>query len=269
MRGKTISSVHNPQVKQWVQLLSKKGRDTQGKFMVEGTHLVQEALRQSVYPVDCVVYSEERGVPTELADYVGQQGEWISVSESVFGKCSDTKSSQSILAVVHRPAIEWMPFLNKEDALVVLIDGVQDPGNLGTIVRSADAAGADGVLLGKGTVDLYNPKTLRSTMGSLFHLPAMECDLIEVLKLLKDQPEVQIVNTSLQAEHSCYSSDFRPSTWFVFGNEGQGVSADISRYVTHEVKIPMVGKAESLNVAMAATVLLFETMRQRNDPTRI
>ncbi len=258
----SITSTQNPAVKQWAGLLTKKGRDEQQRYLIEGAHLVQEALRAG-YPIETIIFSEERGIPNEIKAYEGKQAEWISVSEAVLKKCTDARTPQAVCAVVRRMPMSWNALIEKQQALVVLVDGVQDPGNLGTIIRSADAAGADGVLIGKGTVDLYNPKTLRSTMGSLFHLPVVECDLIEVLQQVRQQPSIQIVNTSLQAEHSCYASDFRESTWFIFGNEGQGVSAEVAAYVNHAVKIPMEGKAESLNVAMAATILLFEALRQR------
>ncbi|WP_164821836.1 TrmH family RNA methyltransferase, partial [Paenibacillus koleovorans] len=146
--------------------------------------------------------------------------------------------------------------------LVVCVDGVQDPGNLGTIVRSADAVGATAVVLGRGTVDLYNPKTVRSTMGSLFHLPIVEAEL-EPLLAEAGARGVQLVVTSLQAQESCYAVDFTRGTWFVVGNEGRGVSDSVARHVNRHVIIPMPGGSESLNVAMAATVLLFEASRQR------
>jgi TrmH family RNA methyltransferase len=262
-----ITSTQNNQVKLWSQLLTKKGREEQRKFIVEGTHLVQEALISDVN-IDCIVFSEKRGIPSEINSLVVQQKiKTNPVSESVLTKCSDTKSPQSVFAVIHRPSNEWNSLIEKENSLVVLIDGVQDPGNLGTIIRSADASGADGVLLGQGTVDLYNPKTLRSTMGSVFHLPVIECNIIDVLQQLKQETSIQVVSTSLQAKTSCYTSNFRSSTWFMFGNEGQGVSSEAGAYVNHSIKIPMQGKAESLNVAMAATILLFEALRQRQHNT--
>lgn len=146
--------------------------------------------------------------------------------------------------------------------LVVVLDGVQDPGNVGTIIRSADAAGAAGVVLGAGCADVYNPKTIRSTMGSLFHLPIVEGQLESLLPEAK-VAGVKLVSTSLQAEHSCYSYDFTQSVWLVIGNEGKGISDATARLVDDSITIPMQGQAESLNAAMAATILLFEAMRQR------
>jgi len=163
---------------------------------------------------------------------------------------------------VDKPAHTAEALLGAEGALIVAVDGVQDPGNLGTIIRSADAVGATGVLLGRGTVDLYNPKSIRSTMGSLFHLPVADCDLLEWLPQAQARG-MQTLGTSLAATASCYDVDLRHSTCIVLGNESRGISAEVERLVTQRIIIPMSGRSESLNVAMAATVLLFEASRQR------
>ncbi|SFM15617.1 RNA methyltransferase, TrmH family [Paenibacillus sp. 1_12] len=279
-----ITSVHNPRVKAWTQLLDKKGRDQQQQYMIEGVHLVQEALASGV-KMDTLVYAEERqhALPSNLLNNAVSAGvECIAVSDAVLSKCVDTQTPQAVFAVL--PKLSWrpqdllQPYESDREAgqdtkhittaaalvpsLVVVIDGVQDPGNLGTIIRSADAVGATGVLLGKGTVDLYNPKTVRSTMGSIFHLPIASGDLVEWLPSAASQG-VAIVTTSLQATASCYDFDFSRPVWFVIGNEGQGVSPQVSSLATERIRIPMQGQAESLNAAMAATVVLFEAMRQR------
>jgi len=146
---------------------------------------------------------------------------------------------------------------------VVVLDGVQDPGNVGTIVRCAAASGASAVVLGKGTADLYNAKTLRATMGSLFRVPTIEADLAELLPEAKRRGAV-LYGTSLQAELSCYEIDLTGGdVWLLFGNEGAGLSPAAQELIDRPVIIPMTGYAESLNVAMAATVLLFEAQRQR------
>ncbi|MFE5324323.1 TrmH family RNA methyltransferase [Paenibacillus sp. NPDC056579] len=262
----TITSVHNARVKAWAQLLDKKGRDKQGLFIIEGVHLIEEALA-SGQAIETLVVAEERQseLPAGLLEQAVAAGvECIAVTEQVLAKCTDTLAPQAAFAVL--PKLAWTPDDLAGDAtapsLVVVIDGIQDPGNLGTIIRSADAVGATGVLLGKGTVDLYNPKTVRSTMGSLFHLPIALGDLREELPLAAGQGAA-IVTTSLQGKASCYDYDFRGHVWFVVGNEGQGVSAEVSALATEHILIPMQGRAESLNAAMAATVVLFEAMRQR------
>ena len=261
----SITSVQNARVKAWAQLLDKKGRDKQGQFIIEGVHLVQEAL-ESGAAIETLVVAEDR--QHELPDGLLKQAvdagiECIAVSEQVLAKCTDTLTPQAAFAVLSK--LDWSldDFMRADSVgLVVVIDGIQDPGNLGTIIRSADAVGATGVLLGRGTVDLYNPKTVRSTMGSLFHLPIVQGDLRDALPQAASQG-IAIVTTSLQGKRSCYEYDFRQPVWFVVGNEGQGVSAEVSALATEHILIPMQGQAESLNAAMAATVVLFEAMRQR------
>lgn len=266
-----ITSASNPRIKQWSALLTRKGRDAQQAFLLEGVHLVVEALRSSA-AIHTVLYDLDKAMPQELQAYWGKTSsaagtEWIGVSAAVLGKCTETQTPQGIVAVCGKPELSAASFLEQKEALVVAVDGVQDPGNLGTIIRTADAVGATGVLLGTGTVDLYNPKTVRSTMGSLFHLPVAQCELRTLLPQAREQG-IRLVGTRLGAARHCYELDMREPTWFLMGNEGSGLSADIAAYVDTDVIIPMRGKAESLNVAMATSVLLYEAMRQRHYSSR-
>jgi TrmH family RNA methyltransferase len=257
-----IRSPQNPKIKWWSSLLERKYREREGRFLVEGVHLVQEAFASGA-PVETVAYAWERGVPSELAELAEAEPErFVAVSEDVLRKCFSTVTPQGVLAVLRKPRHDAEDILARRRSLVVAVDGVQDPGNLGTIIRSADAAGADAVLLGKNTVDLYNPKTIRSTMGSLFHLPVAECDLAEWLPRAK-AAGVAVYAARMEEADDVYSLDLTKDTWFVIGNEGAGVSPDVQRAAGAFVRIPMRGRAESLNAAMAATVLLFEAMRQR------
>lgn len=259
-----ISSAHNDRVKGWASLLDKKNREKSGRFLIEGIHLIQEAFLSGA-TVRTVVYDDERGLPEELGDIAesaqGLDADWIRASRAVMAKCSDTDSPPPVFAVVDKlSALQDKLF--GSDSLVIILDGVRDPGNLGTIIRSADAVGATAVLLGKGSVDLYNPKVVRSTMGSLFHLPILEGDLAELLPRAGEHG-IRLVGTSLQAEQSCYGYDWKQPTWLLMGNESSGLSAEVRALVDESVIIPMTGRAESLNVAMATTVLLFEAARQR------
>ncbi|MDP4098391.1 RNA methyltransferase [Paenibacillus sp. P96] len=259
-----LISPNNPRVKEWAQLLEKKHRTRQGKYIVEGVHLVQEALRSGA-DIECIAYDIEKGIPYELRGFAqlpDRKPEWAAVSCAVIAKCTETKTPQAVFAVVRKEARQADELLRQQDGLVIVLDGVQDPGNVGTIIRSADAAGAAGVVLGHGCADLYNPKTIRSTMGSMFHLPIVEAELTQILAAAKTGG-ARVVSTSLQASYSCYSYDFSQPVWLVIGNEGQGVSDAVATLVDDSILIPMVGQAESLNAAMAATVLLFEAMRQR------
>lgn len=259
-----VSSAQNDRVKGWASLLDKKNRDKSGRFLIEGVHLIQEAFHSGA-TVRTVVYDDERGLPNELTDIAESakalDADWIRASRAVMAKCSDTDSPPPVFAVVDKLQLR-MDDMFKADSLVVVLDGVRDPGNVGTIIRSADAVGASAVLLGRGCVDPYNPKSVRSTMGSLFHLPIVEGDLSELLPRAGKQG-IRLVGTSLQAEQSCYGYDWKGPTWLLMGNESNGLSAEVLALVDESVIIPMAGKAESLNVAMATTVLLFEAARQR------
>ncbi|WNQ12517.1 RNA methyltransferase [Paenibacillus aurantius] len=257
-----ITSVQNPRVKQWTELLVKRGRDRQGKFLLEGVHLVEEALRSGI-AVETILYSLDKGLPKEVESRLTSAEEVIGVSQAVLAKCSDTQTPQGVLGIAAKPDAPRTDSLTGRDALVVAVDGIQDPGNLGTIIRTADAAGATAVILGRGTVDVYNPKTIRSTMGSLFHLPVVEADLPELLAEA-GKAGVQVLSTGMQAEDTCYTADLTQATWFVIGNEGSGVSSEAEAHVSRRISIPMRGRAESLNAAMAAGIVLYEAMRQRH-----
>ena len=264
-----ISSAANPRVKEWAKLLDRKYREREGKFLLEGVHLAKEAL-EAGWPLEAVAFDEGSDVMEQFAPYM-EDGDgagapaWVPVSPEVIAKCSGTETPQPIFAVaLKRPPKRDALFADSR-ALVAVLDGVQDPGNVGTIVRSAAACGASAVVLGKGTADLYNPKTIRATMGALFHVPVLEADLSELLPEAR-RHGASIAGTSLQSSRSCYDYDFRGrGVWLVFGNEGSGMSARVSELVDDNLIIPMSGRAESLNVAMAATVLLFEAQRQRID----
>jgi len=259
-----ILSPQNPRAKEWAQLLEKKHRDKQEKYIIEGIHLVQEALRSGA-DLECIAFDVEQGIPSELSPMAESGGgaQWIGVSAAVIAKCSDTKTPQPVFAVVRKQKAAVEKLLAQKSSLVIVLDGVQDPGNVGTIIRTADAAGADGVIVGRGSADIYNPKTIRSTMGSVFHLPVVEGDLTELLPKAK-KSGARIVSTSLQATATCYEYDFTGPSWLLMGNEAKGVSEAARQLVDDALIIPMKGQAESLNVAMASTVMLFEAMRQRH-----
>ncbi len=259
-----IASTHNMRVKQWSSLLDKKYRDRTGQFIIEGIHLIQEALKEGAQ-ISVIVYDADKGIPAELRESVYREAakgiEWVKASAAVLAKCTGTDSAPPIFAVVSK-LNHQIEMVSSKMPLVVVLDGIRDPGNAGTIIRSCDAAGADAVILGKGCVDLYNPKTVRSTMGSLFHLPIIEADLTELLAKAKEH-QIKLVGTSLQASYTCYSFNWQQPVWLIMGSEADGVSPKVEAMMDETLIIPMAGKSESLNVAMASTILLFEAMRQR------
>ncbi|WP_202903366.1 TrmH family RNA methyltransferase [Gorillibacterium massiliense] len=256
-----ITSVQNSRVKEWAELLTRRGRDKQKKVLLEGEHLVIEALNSGI-AVESVLYLAEKGIPFGVESYLTGEVERIAISQAVLAKCSDTETPQGVLAVARRPELAAEVLLDNREALIVALDGVQDPGNLGTIIRTADAAGATGIVLGRGTVDPYNPKTMRSAMGSLFHLPVVEASLPQLLQQAA-AGGAKVYSTGMSSGLTCYAADLSGPVWFVLGNEGAGVSAEVRGCVQQELSIPMPGKAESLNVAMAGGILLYEALRQR------
>lgn len=260
---KVITSVQNPRVKQWADLLTKKGRDQQGKYILEGTHLVVEAL-SSDCDVECVVYDAEHPLPDELVPYQSTECEWIQVHKNVLHKCTSTHTPQRVFAVVAKREHLEDQLWSDQQPLVVVLDEVQDPGNVGTIIRSAEASGATAIIVGRGSADIYNPKTIRAAMGSVLRMPIYEGDLLTYIQKAHERG-IRMISTGLADDsRHCYEIDWTAPHWFVIGNEGAGVSAAIQAEVDEVVTIPMVGRTESLNAAMAATVLLFEAMRQRN-----
>lgn len=259
---------NNPELKSIKKLSRRRHRDIEKKFLIEGIRFVEEAL-SSAWPLESFIYSPrlvegERG--QALLEMAVRKGVRIMVVEScVMSELADTDTPQGVLAVMRQPNYRLEDLIGSRQALVVVVDGVQDPGNLGTIIRSADAAAANCAILLKGTVDLYNPKTLRSTMGSLFHLPVVtDVEPDNVLNLLSEAG-LQLVVGAPSAARTVGSLDLTRPTALVVGSEARGPSSEVIQRAAHLVRIPMPGRAESLNVATAASILLYEAVRQRID----
>jgi TrmH family RNA methyltransferase len=246
---KRIESTKNPQVKQWKKLLTKKEREKTGLFLIEGFHLVEEALKSGIHIVEIIVEENKSLPPSWNVDNISM----TVVTEEVIKSISDTETPQGIAAVckqfVYKP-MDW------KRANVLMIDAVQDPGNIGTMIRTADAAGIDAVILGEGCADAYNPKVIRATQGSLFHLPIFKGNLYEWMDRLQAQ-NVPIYGTSLEnGEDYRNVSPTKPFALLV-GNEGSGVNKDLLQRTTKNLYIPIYGQAESLNVAVATGILLY------------
>jgi TrmH family RNA methyltransferase len=263
-----ITSVHNPLVKRLRQLLERKGRDEQGRFLVEGVHLVEEALRSQAGVVT-LLYDHERGLDPvcERALREASSVQVFAASSAVLAKLSETKSPQGIVAEVIKPRRDWEGWLKRaEDCpyLILMLDEIQDPGNLGTILRTAEAAGVDAVILGKGSVDLYNGKVVRSTMGALFRLPVFSLPLAQAVESLQRQGARLLVSSLHEKSLAYDEAEYSGKTVIVIGNEGRGVSAEMLAKANSLVHIPLYGRAESLNAAVAAGILVYEAQRQRH-----
>lgn len=259
-----IESKQNARYKAWKKLLTKKGRKEQDSFLIEGEHLVEEALHSGWRVVE-VIYSEKFQAPQKwIEQYPILIKERHVLSSSLFEELSETKAPQGIAMVLKKQTMSGVEQLLKEGQTLVLIDQVQDPGNLGTIIRTADAAGIDGIILGKGTVDIYSGKVLRSTQGSIFHLPIYEEKLETTIPLLQKKGW-KVYGTSLQGalDYREISVEKDEKIALLLGNEGEGVAKKLLDQVNQKIKIPIWGKAESLNVAIASGILLYYLQSQK------
>lgn len=251
-------SKDNKLVKLALKLKKKKYREEENLFLAEGVRFVESAIENR--SVKYILYSEKlystNGYERVLKDDIDS----YMVDESVLKDICDTENPQGVVAICIKKEYSLDDILKN---IIVIVDGVQDPGNLGTIIRTCDAAGAHGIVMLKGTVDLYNPKVLRSTMGSIFHIPIVFVnDLVDISGILL-QNEYNILAASLDGDKSLYEYDFSAKTAVILGNEASGVKKENMSLATHLVLIPMEGSSESLNVAIANSVIVYEALRQR------
>lgn len=240
-----ITSVQNKYVKEWKKLHNRKYRNEKNQFLIEGFHLIEEAYKMKQL-IETVIIEEGTAVPTWVNESYA-----VNVSEQVFKEISQTETPQGIAAVINmqQQTIE-------EERYVLLIDAIQDPGNLGTIIRTADAAGFSNIILGRGTVDLYNDKVIRATQGSLFHISIVQEDLTETIPRLKEAG-FSVWATTLQRAQNYKDIEPNEKTAIILGNEGSGVDETFIDMADELVKIPIYGKAESLNVGIAAGILMY------------
>ena len=243
---KFIQSVQNDKVKAWKKLLTKKGRDKSGEFLVEGFHLVDEALKAKT--VSAIIKAEEVDLP---ASWNVDGIDLYNTTAAVAKELAETETSQRIFAVCKKQNNDS----GTADKLL-LLDGVQDPGNLGTIIRTADAAGVGLIVCGEGCADVYNSKTIRSTQGSIFHVEVRKADLLSLIPQLKKE-NVKVFGTSLQNAVDYREAEKAGRYALVLGNEGNGVSEEVLALCDQNLYIPIHGQAESLNVAVASGILLY------------
>jgi RNA methyltransferase, TrmH family len=248
---KHIESVNNPKVKQWKKLLTKKERDKTESFIVEGFHLVEEALKQGEQVLEIIV-SEKVGLPPR---WDVNSTPVTLVTEEISDLLTETEAPQGIYAVCRMPS-KRMEAQAEEGQTFLMIDAVQDPGNLGTMIRTADAAGINAVIVGRGSVDIYNSKVLRAAQGSHFHLPILRADLHEWVDKLQEK-NIPVYGTALEGAAVYTEIAGGESFGLIVGNEGSGVGKDLLSATTKNLFIPIYGKSESLNVAVATGVLLY------------
>ncbi len=282
-----ISSKDNEFIKHIKKLKDKKYRDLNNEYIIEGIKIIEEAInekaniKQVVICDDCEKTSNiSKELMYEIARY-----ECIYVTKKIFDGLTDVSNPQGILAIVEKNAVkskisniknseksETIGVEEKEiiaeneidynQDIIVALDDIQDPGNLGTILRTVDSIGINQILVSKGTADSYNPKVVRSTMGAIFRVRIIECeDLENTLKEIQKH-NFEIVVTSLQTKNSIYDIDYKKKV-IVIGNEANGVEPRIQKIADKKVKIPMLGKTESLNASVATGIILYEYVRQK------
>ncbi len=256
-----IKSSKNNLVKKLICLKQKKFRQKYNLFLVEGIKSIDEI--PSIWNIELYVVSEsfEKKYSKKI-EQLESKAKVYTVIDNIFESISNTDTPQGILALCQQKIYTISDTIN-DNPFIIIADNLQNPGNLGTIIRTADAANATGVLLSQNTVDLYNPKTLGATMGSIFHIPIVQnVNINETISILK-QNNITVICSDLKANMVPYSIDLKKPIALIVGNESNGVSKDVLEQADILVKIPLIGKAESLNVSIASGILLYEVVRQR------
>ena len=257
-----ITSTSNQQIKNLTALIKKsKERKSQKVFVTEGPRMCFEAPTEDVV----AVFASESFVGNgKNADRLEKYGDkLVLVADPLLKSVSDTQTPQGIIAIVKQPQYQLEDLVKGDDTLILVLESIQDPGNLGTMIRTAEGAGASGVLMNSTTVDIFNPKTIRSTMGSIYRVPfVISEDFRADIEKLKGSG-VKLYAAHLKGKMSYDQPNYRQAIGFMIGNEGQGLSDSIADLADTYIRIPMEGHVESLNAAISATLLMYECNRQR------
>ncbi len=255
-----ITSTSNPQIKKLLQLQKKsKARNDEKVFVVEGLRMFAEVPKNRVEKV----YISETLYNRKKHELNLQEFPFEILSDNVFERVSDTQTPQGILCIVKQETYHLETLLQVKKPHYIVLDNIQDPGNLGTIVRTAEGAGVDAVFMSKDCVDIYNPKTIRSTMGSVYRVPVMYVeDLVQLIKTFREKGILSYA-AHLEGKNSYDKENYQSGTAILIGNEGNGLRDEVAQQADVRVLIPMKGQVESLNAAIAASIMMFEVFRQR------
>lgn len=260
-----ITSSSNQQMKNITALMKKaKTRKEQGLFVVEGRKMYEEVPAEWLEKI----YVSESFLQEKDAESLLAGREYEVVADAVFKSVSDTQTPQGIMCLVHMPRYELSELMRGKDTHLLIVESIQDPGNLGTMLRTGEGAGITGLIMNQTTVDLFNPKTIRSTMGSIYRVPFFVTDdlprTIEDIKQEGVKVYAAHLKGKMQYDEPCYCEE----TAFLIGNEGNGLSDEIADRADTYIRIPMEGQVESLNAAISAALLMYETNRQRRAADR-
>ena len=255
-----ITSTSNGRVKTLIQWNKKAiARKEADIFSVEGSKMFMEAPEERIQEI----YIAESFRADAVVGAKLQRCSYEVVTDEVFARISDTQTPQGILCVVKQYHYELEQICKKEKPLLLLLEDIQDPGNLGTMFRTGEGAGIDGVIMTTGTADIYNPKTIRSTMGSIYRMPFLYTDnLLQTIKELQKQ-NITVYAAHLKADGFYDECNYDKGTAFLIGNEGNGLRDITAKAADAYLKIPMKGQVESLNAAISASILMYEAARQR------
>lgn len=257
-----ITSKENKLIKHIIKLKEKKYRKEYNEYIIEGAKIVQEAIQEKVKIKQIII--SENAINTDLIQNhlkeELQKIDYIQVPSKIFKLISEVEKPQGILAIIEKEKQEENIDVNQD--IILALDDLQDPGNLGTIIRTADSVGLKQILISKGTTEAYNPKVIRSTMGAIFRVKIIECEnLKETLKRLQKN-NFKIMVTDLNTDKSIYDIKLQKKV-IIIGNEANGVSEEIKNIADTRAIIPMFGKTESLNASIATGVILYEYVRQK------
>lgn len=259
---KTIYSADNRIYKYVKALETRKHRDKTGSYIIEGTHLIEEAIKNDV-PLEYAIFREDYPDAEAIAKSLILKNDAAKMTGGLFHKLSQTENSKGVLAVACKKDYGIDEFFSLVgDKNIVILDKLQDPGNIGTIIRTADAAGYGGVIALKGTGDIYSPKVIRAATGSVFRLPVLFRDTPQETVGRCREYGKTLVASCLEAEHIYYDLDMTKDIALIIGNEGSGISEDFIQMADVQVKIPMSGNIDSLNAAVAAGILMYEGARK-------
>lgn len=262
MPVRVVESKQNARLKELRKALSAQGRGSGALAGIEGPNLIEEALRAGLRVKTIFVAQGAERLLDELQ--VKRDVEVLQLPKKLLDQALATETPQSIAALIEPPSWSWSDVLNQNQkkTLVIVLAGIQDPGNLGTILRSAEAFGATGVVSLPGTVSAWNAKAVRASAGSVFRVPVLAAEIDECIPRLRSAG-VAILATLARAAQQAHSADLAGPVALIIGNEGSGIPAEIARQVDGEITIPCPGPVESLNAAVAASVLLYEASQQR------
>lgn len=261
--AKYIESAQNRLVKRLHGLKLRKNREKEQVFVAEGIRFVGEIPKD--WPVECYVVSASYAAEYDITE-LEKRAEVYVLTDHLFADVAETENPQGIMAICGRKEYDLAEMMEKKNAFFLMAEEMNDPGNLGTVIRTADACAVDAIFLSKGSVDLYNPKTLRATMGSVFHIPVFQNVSLDEMATELREKGIPLYAAHLQGRQYPYSLNLRRACAFLIGNEARGLSEEAAALCDSYVKIPMPGQAESLNASVAAAVLLYEVVRQRLIP---